>query len=90
MAQTDRKVGWYVDVPAALMAEFKRQYPGRGAMTKLTIAAIQRALKVRPTIEPTAQGKDQGETGQLRSFDVPDMPSEVRAEDDRGLDIEET
>jgi hypothetical protein len=86
MSPKEPKVGWYVDVPADLMAEFKRQYPGRGAMTKLTIAAIERALKVRPLIEPTTGGQE-NQDRQLCSDDASDLSGEVRSEDERGLDF---
>ena len=73
--------GWYVQVPPELKAEFQKLYPGRSAMRKLTIAAIEWAIKVRPTINPPTN-----EDRQLRTNDAPDMPSEVRPEDESRLD----
>ena len=39
------KVGWYVDVPAALKRKFDAIYPQRGAMTDLTVRAIEQAIQ---------------------------------------------
>jgi len=46
------KAGWYVEVPISLKNEFKTLYKGRSAMRKLTIAAIQFAIKNHPNNQP--------------------------------------
>lgn len=49
-----RKVGWFVEVPEDLKKRFKELYPGRAAMRKLTIAAIEWAITERPKLKPPA------------------------------------
>jgi len=41
--------GWFVEVPKELKEEFRRAYPGRRQMKLLTLAAIEYALRERPT-----------------------------------------
>lgn len=47
MTQPRRKqrAGWFVEVDAALKAEFKLYYSGRAAMRKVTEAAIKQAIR---------------------------------------------
>lgn len=40
-----RKAGWFVEVDPELKAQFKAYFPGRSAMTKVTVAAIKRAIR---------------------------------------------
>ncbi len=40
-----RRAGWFVEVPPELKEEFKAYYPGRSAMTRVTIIAIKMAIK---------------------------------------------
>lgn len=45
--QRKRKAAWFVEIDPALKAEFKRRFPGRSAMTKLTVWAIRQALAAK-------------------------------------------
>lgn len=42
---------WFARVPEELMEEFNKAYPDRGSKKLLTIAAIKRALEVRPLLD---------------------------------------
>jgi hypothetical protein len=42
--------GWFVTIPPELKAKFKAAYPHRRQMRKLTMLAIQWAIKKRPVL----------------------------------------
>lgn len=42
-------VGWFCEIPSDLKEEFRRLYPGRAAMRKITIAAIRWAISRHPS-----------------------------------------
>jgi len=52
MPKREAQAGWFVEVPISLKNEFKTLYKGRSAMRKLTIAAIQFAIKNHPNNQP--------------------------------------
>lgn len=54
-------VGWFVEIPIELKQEFKRLYKGRSAMRKLTVAAIEWAIRERPNLQPSSTREDQSE-----------------------------
>lgn len=75
-------VGWYVQVPLELKQEFKKLYPARSAMRKLTVAAIEWAVKVQPTINYGEPLEDR----QLRFDNAPDLSGQVRPENEPRVD----
>ena len=48
--QKKKKAGWFVEIPAELKEQFRRVYPRRAQMRKITIIAIQYALRRRPPL----------------------------------------
>jgi hypothetical protein len=43
--------GWFVEVPRSLKKEFKRLYPGRSVQRRITLAAIEWAIKSHPSMQ---------------------------------------
>jgi hypothetical protein len=74
MMAREPQSGWFVEVPAELKKEFKRLYKGRAVMRKLTIAAIEWAIKERPNIQPKG---GHIEDRQLRTDNASDLSGEV-------------
>lgn len=86
MVASSDTAGWFVEVPKELKDEFKRIYPGRRQMKLLTLAAIQYALRERPTHLTNIPSC---ENRQLHVDDVAVLPGEVCASQGR-LDHAET
>lgn len=40
-----RRAGWFVEIDPELKAEFKKYFPGRSAMSRVTTSAIKQAIK---------------------------------------------
>lgn len=49
----EEQVGWFVWVSKGLKEQFTELYPTKGAATALTLAAIRRAIAIRPQLEDT-------------------------------------
>lgn len=75
--------GWFVEVPTRLKKQFKELYPGRSAQRKITLAAIEWAIKSHPS---NAKEGNTSEDRQLRAFDAPVMSGEVSAPNGRRMD----
>ena len=63
--------GWFVEVPVALKEEFKKLYPGRAAQRRLTVAAIEWAIRAYPTLtEDSSHQTTKQQDGMVRILSI--------------------
>lgn len=72
--------GWFVEVPRKTKEEFKKLYPGRSAQRKVTLAAIEWAIKSHPSNNRADEDR------QLRIEHAPVMSGQISAANDGRMD----
>lgn len=74
--------GWFVEIPTDMKSKFKELYPGRAAQRRLTIAAIEWAIRSHETLK----GGSANQNRQLRADNGADLSTETSAADQGRLD----